>query len=136
MEQKPAPVPNADTRPFWEACNREELIYQYCRSCGQAQFYPRAICAGCGGAALEWRTSRGLGTIYTFTINFRPPDVSFAAEIPYVIALVDLDEGFRMMLNVRGCPPEAVRIGMRVKVIFESRGEQKIPQAAPEDLYL
>jgi uncharacterized OB-fold protein len=133
MEKRPAPIPNADTKPFWEACNREELIYQYCGSCGQAQFYPRTLCAHCRALALGWRTSKGLGTIYTYTVNFRAPSSSFASEVPYVIALVDLDEGFRMMLNVKGCPPEAVRIGMRIKVVFESRGDQKIPQATPEN---
>lgn len=135
MEHKPAPIPDADTRPFWEACNREELIHQYCGSCGQAQFYPRALCARCGAGALEWRPSKGLGTIYTYTVNFRAPNPSFASDVPYVIALVDLDEGIRMMLNVKGCPPEAVRIGMRIRVVFEPRGEQKIPQATPENLH-
>ncbi len=131
MEPKPVPIPNADTRPFWEACNREELIYQHCVSCGKAQFYPRAVCAACGASSLEWRTSRGLGTIHTFTVNYRPPSPAFVPDAPYVIALVDIDEGFRMMLNIKECPLEAVRIGMRVKVVFESRGNQKIPQAAP-----
>jgi uncharacterized protein len=128
MEQKPVPRPNADTRPFWQACNREELIYQYCPACGKTQFYPRVLCAGCGAGSLEWRESKGLGTIYTFTINFRAPNPAFAPEIPYVIALVDLDEGFRMMLNIQDRDPEAVRIGHRVRIVYETRGEQKIPQ--------
>jgi hypothetical protein len=131
MDQKPAPIPNADTKPFWEACNRQELIYQHCLACGQAQFYPRAVCAGCGALALEWRTSQRRGTLYTFSVNYRAPKASFEPDLPYVIALVDLDEGFRMMLNVRDCPPETVRIGMRVKIVFEQQGEQKIPQAVP-----
>jgi uncharacterized protein len=132
MDPKPAPVPNADTRPFWKACNDQELIYQHCLSCGQAQFYPRALCANCQTSNLEWRTSKGRGTIYTYAMNYRAPDGSFEPEVPYVIALVDLDEGFRMMMNLRDCPLDAVRIGMRVKIVFEQRGEQKIPQAAPE----
>jgi uncharacterized OB-fold protein len=135
MAQKPVPTPNADTRPFWDACNREELIYQYCRACDRAQFYPRAMCTACHGHDLEWRTSSGRGTVCTFTVNHRPPNVAFQDDVPYAIALVDLDEGFRMMMNVLDCDPDSVHIGMRVAVTFESRGEdgeQKIPQAVPE----
>jgi uncharacterized protein len=133
MESKPVPLPNADSRPFWQACNREELIYQHCQACGRAQFYPRSLCAGCGAGSLEWRKSRGLGTIYTFTVSFRPPNPAFSPDVPYVIALVDLDEGFRMMLNILDCEPEAVRIGLRVKIVYETRGKQKIPQAVLEN---
>lgn len=129
MSQKPAPVPNADTRPFWDACNRNELLYQHCRSCDRPQFYPRAVCSHCSGCDLEWKTSCGLGVVYSFTVNHRAPNPAFEPDAPYVIALVDLDEGLRMMMNVQGCAPEAVRIGARVKVIFESRGEQRVPQA-------
>jgi uncharacterized OB-fold protein len=105
------------------------LIYQHCPACDRIQFYPRACCTLCGGSSPEWRKSSGLGTIYTFTVNFRAPSPAFAPEIPYVIALVDLDEGFRMMLNVLGCNPETVRIGQRVRIIYEARGGQNIPQA-------
>jgi uncharacterized protein len=136
MEQKPIPRPNADTRAFWEACNREELLYQYCPACNRVQFYPRACCTHCGGSSLEWRKSVGLGSIYTFTLNFRAPSPAFALEIPYVIALVDLDEGFRLMLNVMDCNPETVRIGQRVRIVFETRGGQKIPQAVPDESHL
>ena len=132
MVQKPAPTPNADTKPFWEACSRGELVYQRCRGCGRPQFFPRSICSHCRGSDLEWKASAGKGAVYTFTVNHRPPNPAFEEDVPYVIALVDLDEGFRMMMNVRGCDPEAVRIGMRVRVTFEARGEQKIPQALPE----
>lgn len=135
MEQKPIPSANADTRPFWEACNREELIYQYCPACRRAQFYPRAVCAVCGATSLEWRISRGLGTVYTFTRNYRAPNPAFADEIPYVIALVDLEEGFRMMVNIQGCPPEAVHIGLPVRIVFETRGDQKVPQGVPREAY-
>jgi uncharacterized OB-fold protein len=133
---KPSPRPNADTRPFWEACNREELVYQYCPACDKIQFYPRACCILCRGNSLEWRKSAGLGSIYTFTINFRAPSPAFAQEVPYVIALVDLDEGFRMMLNVRDCNPDAVRIGQRVRIVYEVRGGQKIPQSVLDGSYL
>ena len=134
MDLKPAPVANADSRAFWEACNRRELTFQRCRSCGRAQFYPRALCTACQSTDLDWQAASGLGTVYTYTVNHRAPTLAFKAEAPYVIALIDLDEGVRMMMNVINCAPETVAIGMRVRVAFEPRGaagEQLIPQAEP-----
>lgn len=134
MDMKPVPVANADSRPFWEACNRRELTYQACRGCGHVQFYPRAQCTACQSADLQWKVASGLGTVYTATVNHRAPTAAFKAEAPYVIALIDLDEGFRMMMNVINCEPASVGIGMRVKITFEARGEngeQLIPQAEP-----
>jgi len=131
---KPVPRPNADSAPFWDACNREELTFQRCQACGQAQFYPRSLCTACQATDLGWETSAGLGTVFTFTVNHRPPTPAFKDDVPYVIALVDLDEGFRMMLNVIDCAIEDVAIGTRVRIVFEPRGpegEQLIPQATP-----
>lgn len=133
-ESKPVPTANADSRLFWEACNRRELTFQKCGACGHVQFYPRALCTACQADGLEWQTASGLGTVYTFTVNHRAPTPAFKAEAPYVIALVDLDEGFRMMMNVINCAPDSVSIGLRVRVTFEARGadgEQLIPQAEP-----
>lgn len=134
MDLKPVPHANADSRAFWDACNRRELTYQRCGACGHVQFYPRALCTACQSKGLEWQVSAGRGTVYTFTVNHRAPTPAFKVEAPYVIALVDLDEGFRMMLNVVNCPPEEVAIGMPVQITFEPRGEngeQLIPQAEP-----
>jgi hypothetical protein len=134
MTTKPAPRPNADSAPFWQACNDERLTYQQCRVCGNVQFYPRALCTGCQSHDLDWKQSSGLGTVYTYTVNQRPPTPAFQTDGGYVIALVDLDEGYRMMMNVIDCPHEDVHIGMRVRVVYEARGEdgeQKIPQATP-----
>lgn len=134
MMVKPAPTPNADSAPFWQACNEDRLIYQHCNRCGHDQFYPRALCTACQSQDLDWRESSGLGTVYTYTVNQRPPTPAFKTEGGYVIALVDMDEGFRMMMNVVGCATDSVQIGMRVRVTFEARGDdgaQKIPQATP-----
>lgn len=133
MSGKPAPVPNADTKPFWDACNEERLIYQSCRSCGHAQFYPRSICVRCEGRALDWRDAKAAGTVHTFTIVHRAPTPAFRADAPYVLALIDLDDGFRMMMNIVDCAPESVRIGMAVRIVFEERDGQRLPQAAPAD---
>lgn len=126
---RPVPLPNADTRPFWEACARGELRYQFCTACRRAQFYPRGRCAGCQGSALEWRRSKCEGTIYSHTTVHRAPTPAFKAMAPYVIALVDLDEGFRMMMNVLDCEPAKVAVGSRVRVVFRESGGAVLPQA-------
>jgi hypothetical protein len=127
--QKPIPAATADTREFWDACGRGELMYQICRGCGRAQFYPRRHCAACQADELEWRHSAGLGAVYSHTTVYRAPTPAFKADVPYVIALVDLDEGFRMMVNILGCDPGEVRIGGRVRIVFRADGEDmKLPQ--------
>jgi uncharacterized OB-fold protein len=125
---KPVPVPTAETRHYWTACRGGVLSYQYCLACRRPQFYPRTLCVGCGGGSLEWRASRGLGTVHAVTVVHRPPTAAFRAEVPYAIALVDLDEGFRMMANVVGGAPETVAIGDRVRLQWERRGEEALPQ--------
>lgn len=126
---KPVPRPTAETGPFWEGCRRGELLYQRCRACGHVQFYLRTICAACLADDLEWLRSRGRGTIHTFTVVYRAPSEAFKADVPYALALVDLEEGFRMMLNVRGADPESLRIGQPVRIVFEERGGLALPQA-------
>ena len=61
MTGKPAPRPNADTKPFWDSCNENRLTYQSCRSCGHAQFYPRSLCVQCGANELDWRDAEPTG---------------------------------------------------------------------------
>lgn len=127
---KPLPKPTAETLPFWQACAQGRLVYQRCDACGRAQFPPRGHCASCHAAPLAWRESARVGTVHSHTTVQRAPTAAFKADVPYAIALVDLDEGFRMMTNVRGAPPDAVRIGARVRIVFEDTGgEWPLPQA-------
>lgn len=129
--EKPVPHATVDSEAFWAACDEERLTIQRCGACGAAQFYPRNRCVACGSGDLSLQDAAGTGTVFTFTVNHRAPTEAFAAEAPYVIALVDLDEGPRMMMNVIGCEPGDVSIGMKVRVVFEARGERKLPQATP-----
>jgi uncharacterized OB-fold protein len=125
---KPEPPITGETQPFWDGCAAAELRYQVCRECRHAQFYPRALCAGCGGVDLEWRRSQGEGRVYAVTVVERAPSAAFRADVPYVIVLVDLDEGFRMMANVVGDDRLEAAIGDRVRVVFERRGAMTVPQ--------
>jgi uncharacterized OB-fold protein len=112
--QRAVPDPDATQRPFFEAASRGELRYQRCPDCGHAQFYPRAVCTACGTTP-EWATASGRGRVHTFTVvrqNFAKP---FRDELPYVVAMVELEEGVRMMTNITDCPAEDVHIGLAVE---------------------
>lgn len=126
---RPLPIPTADTRPFWDACARGELVYQYCTACSRPQFYPRSLCVKCHSNVLEWRRSSGFGRVYSHTTVHRAPSPAFKGMVPYVIALVDLDEGFRVMLNILGCDPRSVAIGSRVRAVFRESEGHVLPQA-------
>ena len=125
---KPVPTPTAETKPFWDACREGEVRYQACAACGHVQFYPRTLCIRCGGVDLEWRRSQGEGTVHAVTVVYRAPSAAFKEDVPYAVALVDVDEGFRMMANVVGGDPEVLAIGDRVRLVFERRGEVALPQ--------
>jgi uncharacterized protein len=128
--QKPVPIPTTDTITFWQGCNEGRLLYQRCAACGQVQFYPRIVCANCQSSDLATEESSLRGTVHSFTIVHRPANRSFDQDAPFVLALVDLDEGFRIMTNVVGEDRLAASIGTPVCITFESRSvEQKIPQA-------
>jgi uncharacterized OB-fold protein len=131
---KPLPHANATTRPFWAGCIAGRFDVQYCRTCGHRQFPPRFACTVCRGTDFEWRTSSGAGTVYSYTVVHRAPLDSFKADVPYVLAIVELEEGVRTMMNVRGVDPEAVRIGLPVEIFFEPTrdGEPPLPQARPK----
>lgn len=118
MSTRPLPHPNADTRPFWDGCAVGELRYQRCDRCGQVQLIPRSRCAACQGTALTWQRSDGRGRILSHTTVHRAPSEAFRSEVPYVMALVDMDEGFRLMANVQGGAEPALAIGQPVRIGF------------------
>ena len=129
MTAKPLPIPNADTREFWDGCAQGELRLQRCRACGAAQFPPRALCATCHAPSPVWEKASGRGRIVSHTRVHRPPSPAFKADVPYVVALVALEEGPRIMVNLRGAAAEAPRIGDAVRIGFD-------PPAGPDNIAL
>jgi len=115
---RPAPVIDAEWAPHWAASLEGRLVVQRCPACGHTQFYPRAHCLVCRHA-VEWEQVSGQGTIYSFTVIRQNPSRSFRHLLPLVVALVDLDEGPRLMTNIVGSAPEEVRIGAPVQVRFQ-----------------
>ncbi len=115
---KPLPVPDGDTKPFWDAAKEHRLMIQRCQDCQRTIFYPRSVCPHCMSDRIDWIQASGRGTIYSYTVVHRSPS-AFKEDVPYVVALIDLAEGVRMMSNVVECAPADVRIGAAVEVVFD-----------------
>lgn len=115
------PPTTALTEPYWEGCKAGELKLQRCTACGKHQFYPRTLCSHCSAATLEWIGACGAGTVASFTVVRR--GISDAYPAPYIVALVDLAEGPRMMSNIVDAEPEQVFVGATVAVDFSAWSE-------------
>lgn len=117
---KPLPVPDADSAPFWEGCRAHELRLQQCTACGTHRFPAGAVCPRCNSREARWVRASGRGTVFSWIVVRHPvPADVYAADVPYTVALIDLAEGVRMVSNIAGCAPEAVRAGMAVQVRFD-----------------
>jgi uncharacterized OB-fold protein len=119
-EMRPLPLVDPDSAPFWEGIARRELLLPYCPACDAAFFYPRPHCPRCYGDDLAWCTYPGSGSIYTYTIVRSAPTPAFASYVPYVVALLDLDGGARMMGNVAVDAWDDLRIGATVTLDFSA----------------
>lgn len=117
----PIPIPTPETKPYWEAAKQQKLVVQHCRDCGLNYFYPRPMCPGCLSRNVEWIESTGRGKLHTFVINHRASKKS-PLPAPYVVAIVELEEGPKLMSNLVGVEPSpaAIRIDMPVEVVFEA----------------
>lgn len=115
---KRLPYIHTETSDYWEGARRHELLVRKCRSCGRHHFYPRDFCPSCFSFDVEWAKASGRGTVYSFTVCHRPAP-GFENDVPYNLALIELDEGVRMMSSVVDCPLDEIRIGMEVEVMFD-----------------
>lgn len=125
MPKRPIPQATPETAEFWEGASRGELRIQRCQSCGQAYFFPRPFCPNCSSKDVQWFTATGKGKLYSYVINYRAA-YGFDDITPYVIAVVQLDEGPRMMTNIVGVEPtpENLPIDMAVEVVWEKLDDQ------------
>ena len=121
---RPLPVPDAATGPYWQAAREERLVIPRCDDCGHYHFYPRTLCPQCSSPALKWTQVSGHGAVYSFTVIYRAPSPAFAAAVPYVVGAVKLAEGPHLMTNIVGIAPDAVRIAMPVQVVFQKVSEE------------
>ena len=129
---KPIPTPSEDSRPYWEATRNHELKLQQCRVCKAFRFPPAEVCPECTSDAYDWNPVSGKGRVFSFVIYHRAYHPGFQDEIPYVVGVIELDEGPRMLSNVVGCKPEEVRCDMPVEVAFEDiTDEMSLPKFRP-----
>lgn len=117
----PVPVPSATSQPFWDGCNDDRLMYQRCGACGRALFNPTPMCRQCGSRELTWEQSSGAGTVYSYSAVTRSAGPGY--RTPYVVAIVDLDEGYQILTNIVGCDHDDVFVGQQVDVEFHQIAE-------------
>ncbi|MCF8142864.1 MAG: Zn-ribbon domain-containing OB-fold protein [Deltaproteobacteria bacterium] len=117
--KKPLPKPTPWSMPFWQGCKEKKLLVQRCRECEKYIFYPKLFCPFCLSQELSWVEARGKGKIYSFTVVYSYQPTEFSDDVPYIIGVIELDEGVRMMSNVVECDPEKVRCDMDVEVVFD-----------------
>jgi len=119
--RKPLPRPLSPevTRPFWEAARRHELVMPRCMTCDHLFFYPRSECPRCLSDQLEWMRASGRGRLHTYTIVYQPANAAFRDDTPHIYAVVQLDEGPRMVSNVVQCDVDAVSVDMPLEAIFD-----------------
>lgn len=126
------PTPTPETKPYWDALKEHRLLIQRCKECQRAYFYPRPFCPRCFSFNVEWFEASGRGKLYSFVINHRPAP-GFGPE-PYVIAVVELDEGPRMMTNLVDVEPDPDKIScdMPVRIVYEDvTAEVTLPKFRP-----
>lgn len=116
---KPLPKINSDNAPFWKGCKNHELTFQKCTACGHVRWPAAIICPNCHSTDTEWIVAKGRGTVYTFSVYHMVYHPGFSDEIPYVTAIVELDEGPHLLTNIVDCPPEKVTCGMDVEVFWD-----------------
>jgi uncharacterized OB-fold protein len=129
---KPAPIPTPETQPYWDAALNDELRIQRCLVCGEFYFYPRPFCPRCHSDQVVWVGASGRAILYSYVIVHQPIP-GFEEEVPYVLAVVALAEGPRLMTNIVGIEPvpEALPLDLALEVVFEPRGAWKVPCFAP-----
>lgn len=118
------PTPDDFTQTWWEGTAQGKLRIRRCADCGRAHYYPRPFCPHCWSEQVSWEDACGRGTLYTYSIVFQNDLPPFPDRVPYVAAVVDLDEGPRMMTNVVDCPFDQLRVGMPLEVTFRQETEQ------------
>lgn len=129
---KPLPGTDEENKPFWDYCKQHELRMQKCLQCGKIRYPVSPICPHCLHLESEWVKLSGKGRVYSFTIVRRAAHPGFAGEVPYTVAIIETEEGTRLISNVVGCKPEDVKVDMPVEVIFEDITEEfALPKFKP-----
>jgi uncharacterized protein len=128
---KPIAIPDEDSKEFWDGCHRHELLIEECDN-HHFRYPPRPICPECFSTKYNWTKVNGKGEVYSFIVVRRPLGPEWEKDVPYVVAVILLDQGVKMISNVIGIKPEDVKIGMKVEVVFEDATESfSVPKFKP-----
>jgi uncharacterized OB-fold protein len=120
------------TAPYWAGARAHKLLIQRCTACGHVWHPPLPRCPECHGDSIEWTAASGRGRVYTYTVVYHATHAAMADKVPYISALVELDEGPRVLTNLRNCTEGNVRVGMAVALVFEElTPEITLPQFEP-----
>ena len=129
---KPVPVVQPWARPFWDAARERRFVLQHCEACTKPIHYPRIACPHCGSDRLGWREASGRGKVYSFTVVVSNAPSAFLADMPYVVAIIELAEGVRILSNLVECDPAQLRCEMPVEVVFDVLNEEfTLPKFRP-----
>jgi uncharacterized protein len=132
--KKPVPRPSPESEHYWQAARARRLELPRCNACGKMWFPPSQSCPNCLSADFAWTPVSGFGKVFSFVTYHRVYHPAFAGDVPYVVALVELDEGPRLLTNIVGVPPDKVACDLRVKVVFDDYGEDvAVPKFTPLD---
>jgi uncharacterized OB-fold protein len=118
------PTPDFETQPFWDGCKEGRFLIRHCNACGADHYYPRPFCPTCWSDNVAWKEASGRATLYTFSVvhqNDLPP---FNERVPYVAAVVELEEGPKVMTNIEGVEHDALRIGMALTVDYKAISDE------------
>lgn len=130
MSRPPKPSVNADSAFFWDGVEKSELRIQRCSACGVLRHPPRPMCASCHSLDWDAIAASGRGTVYSYVVHHHPPVFGF--DVPFAIALVELEEGTRIVGNLVGIEPDRVSIGLPVQISFERVDDEwTLPQWRP-----
>ena len=131
---KPLPQVGPDMQPFFDAARRHALVVQQCARCQALRFPARSICSRCLARDASWVAVSGRGHVFSFVVMHQAAHAGFAAEVPYAVVMIQLDEGPRLLSNLLDCAPGDIRIGMPVEVVFdEVTAEVTLPKFRPRD---
>ena len=119
---RPLPEMRNAGATFWSKAAEGVLVVPRCTDCGRTFWHPRPRCPHCGSERVDWIRASGRGTVHTYTVVRQSGDPYFKTKVPYVVAMIDLDEGVRIMTNIVDTPLAALAVGMRVEVVFEDAG--------------
>ncbi|MDE3074773.1 MAG: Zn-ribbon domain-containing OB-fold protein [Chloroflexota bacterium] len=126
------PAASALTQPYWDGARQHKLMFQQCRACGTNWHPPMPICPECHSRDIGWIEAGGHGIVYSFTIVHHPTHPAFQEKVPYVVAIVQLDEGPRVVTNILNCDVHAVHGGMSVSVTYQDVTDSlSLPQFEP-----